>query len=160
MSTASHHVLSPAQLRTARRMADWFMPEVPGFPTNAEADPDESVLRLVLDELHPHTGSIFSSLDAVVDGDIGDYLAHLGTDAPERYELLRILFIGRYLACRPVWSVLGYTGRRPLPIQPGEAEAHLRDDLLGPVRSRGKVYRPTPARTQSPPPTRAKKVRP
>ena len=139
--------LTSAELAAARQMADFFMPATPGFPSSSEADPDESVLRLVLEQLRPVLPEIAAALDAApIDGGDGvdGYLRRLRDQDAETYELLRVLFVGRYLTCRPVWRILGYNGRRPHPIQPGEVEHDLEGDILLPVQVAGKIYRPTP----------------
>ena len=136
--------LTSADLATAREMADWFMPATPGFPSSSEADPDESVLRLVLEQFRPVWPEISAALGAASVQGVDRYLRRLAEQDDETFELLRVVFVGRYLACRPVWRVLGYTGRRPHPIQPGEAERDLADDILGPVIAAGKIYRATP----------------
>ncbi|MDJ0459844.1 hypothetical protein PUN71_021785 [Arthrobacter sp. NQ7] len=137
-------ILTPERTETARKIAEWFVPQVDGYPTTAEADPDNSVLNLVLDQLQSHWTVIGEALDAAQDADVPEYLERLAAEEPATYGILRTVFVGRYLTCRPVWEVLGYTGRRPVPILPGEAEKFLEGGLLEPVRSRGKIYRPTP----------------
>lgn len=145
--------LTSAELATAREMADWFMPATPGFPSSREADPDESVLHLVLEQLRPVRAQLAAAFDAAAldaaaaDG-VDGYLSRLREQDSETYELLRVLFVGRYLTCRPVWRLLGYDGRRPHPIKPGEAERDLDDDILGPTVALGKIYRPTPTATE------------
>lgn len=136
--------LTAAQLSAALEMAEWFMPPTPGFPTNADADPDMSVLRLVLDQFRPSMPQITAALDQAAQEETDTYLRRIRDGDTLTYELLRVLFIGRYLSCRPVWAVLGYTGRRRLPIQPGDAERDLQDGILDPVVARGKIFRPTP----------------
>ena len=132
------------QLATVRAMTAWFLPPTPGFPDSTKADPDGSVLRLVADQLEPVLPQIVAALDAAHGRDVNAYLPTLEAERAEAFEWLRILIIGHYLTCRPVWDVLGYTGRRPVPIRPGEAEADLADGLLEPAIARGKIYRPTP----------------
>jgi len=137
--------LTESQLQTARAVAEWFIPSAKGFPATAEADPDERVLHLVLAQLEPVLPDITAALDAAAGHDITAYLNRLEQEQPEAFELLRVLFVGRYLTCRPVWELLGYTGRRPTPVREGEAEKDLAGGLLDPVIARGKIYRPTPA---------------
>ncbi|MBO0824264.1 MAG: hypothetical protein J2P27_10470, partial [Actinobacteria bacterium] len=139
--------LTQSQLITARAMAQWFTPPAPGFPSAAEADPDEHVLGLVLDQLEPVLPGIVDALDAAAGQDITAYLEQMEREQPERFALLRVLFVGRYLTCRPVWELLGYPGRLPAPVRAGEAEQDLAGGLLNPVISRGKIYRPTPTVT-------------
>jgi len=125
-------------------MAEWFMPPAEGLPTTAEADPGERVLHLVLDQLQPVLPDITAALDAAAGLDTAAYLELLEREQPAVFDRLRVLFIGRYLTCRTVWELLGYMGRRPVPVLEGEAEKDLEGGLLDPVISRGKICRPTP----------------
>lgn len=134
--------LSDNEHRALRAAAHWFLPPDESYPSFAEADPDSQVLPLVLDQLAPLHAEIRAALAAIPDGDIEEYMEGLVAADPGQFETLRTLCLGWYFTCRPVWNLLGYTGRRPVPITEGEAEHHLRDGILDPVIERGKIYRP------------------
>ena len=137
--------LSAHQLETLHVMAEWFMPAVNGYPTNAEADPDGSSLLLALDQLRPMLPAILRAADDAGREEVDTYLNRIDATQADTYELLRTLFVGRYLMCRPVWDKLGYTGKKPLPIGQIEFDNDFSDGILEPVIARGKIYRPTPA---------------
>lgn len=137
-------VLTAQQVDTLHAMAEWFMPAVEGYPSNDDADPDGSVLLLALDQLRPLLPAIAAALDCAAREGVTSYLQRIDATEADTYELLRTLLIGRYLMCRPVWDVLGYTGRRPSPIQLAEYENEFTDGILEPVLARGKIFRPTP----------------
>lgn len=136
--------LTDAQLEILDTMSEWFIGPVDGFPTVAEADPENAVLRMALEQLSPLHAEITAAIDGASGLDVAAYLSDLEARGTPAFEILRTLLIGRYLSCRPVWKILGYSGRRPIPIRPGEAEEYLPAELLAPVRARGKIYRPTP----------------
>ena len=137
--------LTPEQTETVRAMCDWFVPPtVDAFPNWQVADPDESVLVLALEQLAPHREQLTAALDACADADAAKYLERVRVDDPPLFTLLFVLCMGRYLACRPVWQVMGYPGQRPTPVRPGEAEEYLADGLLDQPIARGKVFRATP----------------
>lgn len=136
--------LSDSQRHTFHELADWFMPTVDGFPSNADADPDDEALDLALDQLKPLMPEINAALDAAAQRGADRYLPDIAESDPETYELLRTLLIGRYLMCRSVWDVLGYTGKKPLPIHQAEFDHDFDDGVLDLAIARGKTYRPTP----------------
>ena len=143
--------LDARQRQTLRAAQDWFVTPVDGFPSPARADPDERVLDLVLAEVEPLLTELADVLDAGNSADVGAWLQSLESDNPAGFDLVRLVCLGRYLSSPPVWDVLGYRGRRPAPIRPGEAEEYL-DGLLEQPRRRGKVYRPTPPQEPPVPP--------
>lgn len=134
--------LTEIELATVRSVTAWFLPDLSEYPTLDDADPDGSVLALVLSHLAPLGESISAALAAVPSDDVDAHMTALQRKDDEEFTLLRTLCLGWYLTCRPVWSTLGYTGRVATPIGPGEAEHFLRDDILAPVRVRGKIFRP------------------
>ncbi len=136
--------LDARQRQTLRAMQDWFVTPVVGYPTTAQADPDEAVLDMVLEQLRPCLDDLRRVLDDAGD-DVAGYLAALPGADREAFELARLVCLARYLSCRPVWDVLGYARRKPAPIEVGEADVFL-TGLLDAPRRRGKVYRPTPVR--------------
>ncbi len=138
--------LDPRQRRLLCAAQNWFVTPVDGFPTSEQADPDEAVLDLVLAEFGPLLPDLVITLDAGDPADVERWLRVLEIDDPAGFDLVRLVCLARYLSARPVWDALGYPGRLPSPIRPGEASEYL-DGLLGQPRRRGKVYRPTPPQT-------------
>lgn len=136
--------LSDEQYAILAKMADWFIGPVEGFPSTEEADPENAVLHLALEQLRPLHDELVAAINAANGVDIDHYLADLEDRGAPEFEYLRTLLVGRYLSCRPVWKVLGYTGRRPIPIRQGEADEYLSGGLLDAPIARGKIYRPTP----------------
>lgn len=134
-------VLDDAEHCALLRAAEWFLPPNEQYPTFAAADPNRQVLALVLDQLVPLETELRAALAAIPEYGVADYLDNLPAAAPDHFDMLRTLCLGWYFTCRPVWHVLGYTGRRPIPIRAGEAEEYLSDGLLAPVVERGKIYR-------------------
>lgn len=138
-----NHGLSEDQLATLHSLAAIITPATPGFPSAAEADPTGEVLEMALRELVRDLPAIAAYVDAVallgVRG-IQPDLDGLEAIEPAGFALVCDLLVGRYLSCRPVWSLLGYPGRVPAPPAPGEVEFYLRDDLLQPVVDRGPIY--------------------
>ena len=134
--------LSPAERVALLAAAQWFLPPDNAYPSFAEADPDDQVLHLVLEQLAPLQDEIHAALAAVPAGDVEEYMGGLSDADAAQFETLRTLCLGWYFTCRPVWELLGYTGRRPVPITEGEADHHLRGGILDPVIERGKIYRP------------------
>lgn len=133
--------LNDIELATLRTVTDWFLPALDGYPSLTEADPDERVLALVLSQMTPHSEAITAALAAVPTDDVDAHLTQLPSRDEEQFLLLRTLCLGWYLTCRPVWAALGYPGRVPNPISPGEADHDLRDGILDAVRLRGKIFR-------------------
>ena len=131
--------LGPGQ----RDAQDWLVTPVDGFPTSAQADPDEGVLDLVLAQFRPQLVDLAAVLDAGDTANVDTWMRQLETNDPEGFDLIRIVCLARYLSSRPIWDVLGYNVRHPAPIRVGEADEYL-DGLLDQPRRRGKVYRPTP----------------
>jgi hypothetical protein len=142
--TDQSYVLSPGQLDVLRAFAEVLTPGGDGFPTAAEADPDESVLALAIHHMGLQMAEIAEILEAATGKDPRAFLEDLAREDPHRFELVRSLLVCRYLTCRPVWKLLGYAGQRPTPPVPGEAEVYLRDGILEPVVRRGPIYIPTP----------------
>lgn len=136
-------MLNDIERATLVRVADWFLPDLERYPRLADADPDGGVLELVLSQLAPLQEAIVAALADVPADGLDHYLTALESSDAEQFVLLRTVCLGWYLTCRPVWTALGYTGRTPTPISPGDAEGFLRDDVLAPVRMRGKIFRPT-----------------
>lgn len=135
-------VLNESELTTLRSVTAWFLPDLSEYPSLDEADPDGTVLALVLTHMAPMHEPISGALAAVPFDDVDAHMTALQRRDDEEFTLLRTLCLGWYLTCRPVWSTLGYAGRVPTPIGPGEADHFLRDDILDPVRARGKIFRP------------------
>lgn len=135
--------LSPSQHDAAAAVAAWFFPPSADYPSSDQADPDGSVLLMVLEQLRPLRAQILAAINAVRLSDVNSHMVDLEDSDADAFELLRVLFVGRYLSCKPVWEMLGYTGRKPRPILEGEADMYLRDGLVEPAIARGKVYRPT-----------------
>lgn len=133
--------LSDIELAKVRAVTDWFLPSLGDYPTLDVADPDGTVLALVLSQLAPLSESITAALAAVPQDGVDAHMAALADSDEAQFTLLRTLCLGWYLTCRPVWSAFGYTGRVPTPILPGAADHDLRDDILAPVRERGKIFR-------------------
>ncbi|MUL81861.1 MULTISPECIES: hypothetical protein [unclassified Mycolicibacterium] len=134
--------LSDAEHRALLSAAGWFLPPSDKYPTFAVADPDNAVLALVLEQLEPLEDEIRAVLAGVPDEGVEGNMTALEESSPEQFEILRTLCLGWYFTCRPVWNVLGYTGRRPVPIGAGEAEQYLSGGILDAVIQRGKIYRP------------------
>lgn len=137
-------LLTEQQVATLDLVSEWFIAPSDGYPSVTEADPDGEVLRTVLTALRPILSQISAALDAASGQDLDTYLPQLDDAGSPDFEVLMLVSRARYLSARPVWKVLGYTGRRPSPIEPGEADHYLRDGLLDPAIRRGKVYRATP----------------
>lgn len=136
--------LDPKLHDLAWQVATWFMPGDDRYPSAQKADPEGEMLDRALYELEASVDEIVEGLASLDPTDVDGSMTLMAETDPAGYELLRILFVGSYLMTPIVWSLLGYTGRRPQPIDDGEAEHHLRDGLLEPARRRGSVYRPTP----------------
>jgi hypothetical protein len=136
--------LTPAQLELLHAFAEVLTPGGDGFPTAAEADPDGAVLALAIHHMHGQMLEIAETLNAGAGKDPRAFLEELESEEPHRFEQVRSLLVCRYLTCRPVWSILGYSGQTPSPPLPGEAELYLRDGILDPVVRRGPIYIPTP----------------
>lgn len=137
------HGLSEAQHDTLRSLAEVITPATPGFPSAAEADPSGAVMEMALRELVRDRPAIVAYLDAVTPllaGGNPPALEELEAIDPAGFTVVCDLLVGRYLSCRPVWTLLGYPGRVPAPPAPREAEFYLRDDLLAPVVARGPIY--------------------
>lgn len=133
--------LNDIELRSLRSVAGWFLSASDDYPSLDAADPDGRVLALVLSQLTPLREDITSALAQVPTDGVDGYLTELQTVDDGRFQLLRTVCLGWYLTCRPVWVALGYTGRLPTPISPGDADHDLRDGILDPVIKRGKIFR-------------------
>ena len=133
--------LNVIELEALRRVTDWFLPALDGYPSLADADPDGRVLTMVLTQLVPLGEAITAALAAVPDDGVDAHMTELHGRDEDGFILLRTLCLGWYLTCRPVWAALGYPGRLPVPVAPGDADYDLRDGLLEPVRRRGKIFR-------------------
>jgi hypothetical protein len=133
--------LNASELDTLRNVTGWFLPALDGYPSLADADPDERVLALVLSQMTPLSEAITAALAAVPGDAVDAHMTELGGCDEDGFILLRTLCLGWYLTCRPVWAALGYTGRAPTPISPGDADYDLRDGILDAVRERGKIFR-------------------
>jgi hypothetical protein len=133
-----------AEIAALTAICDWFMPAGNGFPSASSADPDRSMLSLALEQVARDHSRLQRLLLAAPSDALINYLVNLHHDHPTDFEVLRLVAVGRYLMCRSVWQLLGYPGHRPAPVQPGEAEKYLADELLAPVLARGPIYIPTP----------------
>ena len=133
--------LNAIERKSLRRVTDWFLPALDGYPSLAIADPDERVLALVLTQLEPLGEAITAALAAVPSDGVDAHMTELHDRDEDGFILLRTLCLGWYFTCRPVWVALGYPGRVALPIAPGDADYDLRDGILDPVRLRGKIFR-------------------
>ena len=147
----------PSVMMRIRVIGDVLMPRHVPFPSFTEADPDGQMLSAALHELRRDRDAVRSVVDSIITGALVDAeQIRNGLDAvratdPGGFELLRVLIVGTYLSCRPVWEVLGYPGRVDNPVADDEAERWLGlagsgsvDALLDPVRRRGPIFRPTP----------------
>ena len=159
--------VSGASRDRLRILGDVMMPRHGSFPSFCEADPDGAMLDAALEELRRDVPRILALIDdlepiddrAATDPDVSAeaqaWLRDLRTTDPEGFEILRVLIVGTYLSCQPVWGVLGYPGRVDNPVRDDEESIWLVGDvgasdpsmdLLEPVRRRGPIYRATPSK--------------
>jgi hypothetical protein len=137
--------LSPDRRRALHRVAEVITPAVLGFPAFSDADPDDEVTALAMVELSRDMNDVMAVLDrAARSEDVVGLLDEVWADDPDAFSRTWLFVVGTYLSTHAVWEALGYRGRVLDPVRPGEAAEHLDEDLLGPVRSRGPVFRHAP----------------
>ena len=71
-------------------------------------------------------------------------LAELQVSAPDSFTMLTELVAGAYLMNTDVRKLICYSGQRAIPIQESPEDQQELEELIGPVKRRGSIYRSCP----------------
>lgn len=139
----SAHFDDEARARLAA-LADALIPAGEGMPSASEA----SVAGEWLDAIVAAEPSFGPALAAVLEAaDVADpagELRRIETTDPAGWGTLTTVVAGAYFLNPEIAEMVGYPGRRAIPVDAESEPDWLQDGLLDSVKSRGPIFRPTP----------------
>ncbi len=133
--------LTPERAELLRACGSLMMPAEDGAPGFTEVDADGQMLAAAAVYAGPRLAHIAAAIESMPGSGLSERLDAFRREQPALYNYLQEILICCYLSTSKVWELVGYTGRRPRPPAPGEAEEWLASGLLDPVRKRGPIYR-------------------
>ena len=136
--------MTPEQRFAFARLADALFPSWNGMPAASEVDVAGRWLDRVLRVRPDLLAELERLLARAADEPPEVALRRLEEEDPAGLDVLVTAVAGAYTMSPKVRRRLGYPGQRPRPAYPDEAEWDLRDGLLDPVLTRGRIYREPP----------------
>jgi hypothetical protein len=136
------------QLRLAV-LADVLIPGGYGLPSASEAHLADGWITRVLSVRQDLTAAV--RVVSQTTGEPAASLRRIRSESVELFEGFTFAVAGAYLMNPRVRKLLGYPGQAPRRkvAYPDESDHYLQGGLLEPVRARGPIYRPTPARSNA-----------
>jgi hypothetical protein len=135
--------LSGEQRETLGQLADGLIPAAGKMPSATQAGVEGKWVDRALAIRPDLSAPLREVLTAAArSADATEGLQRLERDDPAGLALLKQVVAGAYYMAPPVRKRMGYRGQPRTPIREGEAERYLGEELLAPVRARGRCYRP------------------
>ncbi len=127
-------------------LADVLIPAAGGMPSASQADVAGQWLDAVLIARPDLDGRLKDVLEKARDGTPNDVVTDLRANDPVAFAVLAEIVPGAYFLNPDVQQAVGYAGQEPRPMDP--RPDYMEDGLLESVIRRGRIYRPTPNKTQ------------
>jgi hypothetical protein len=125
-------------------LADALIPAGDGMPSASEAGVAGEWLDAIVAAEPGFGPALAAVLEAADVADPAGELRRIETTDPAGWGTLTTVVAGAYFLNPEIAAKVGYPGRRAIPVDADPEPDWLQDGLLDSVKSRGRIYRPTP----------------